>query len=69
MKKPNILIDGKAEVWGPLVKQPPAAARLARIMHHSAQQLWDLCTELDAAQMSDEARAIAARIIASCPNR
>jgi len=69
MKKTTLLIDGKAEVWGPLVKQPPAAARLARIMHSSAQQLWDLCTEVNAAQMSAEARAIAARILASCPDR
>lgn len=56
-----------AEEWGPLVRQPAPAARLARVLHHSAQELWDVCTEQDAAQMYEEARAIASRILAAAP--
>lgn len=61
-------MHGQAEVWGPLVKQPPACARLATILHHAAQELWDACTLTDHAQMYEEARAIASRILASCPH-
>jgi hypothetical protein len=60
--------DATAEVQGPLVRQPAPAARLARILHHSAQELWDVCTETDTAQMHQEARAIASRILAACPS-
>jgi hypothetical protein len=51
------------------VRQPAAAARLARILHHAAQELWDLCVETDAPQMWEEARTIASRILAACPNK
>ncbi len=64
---PDGTISGHAEEWGPLVRQPAPAARLARIMHRSAQDLWDACTLTDTAQMWEEARAIASRILASCP--
>lgn len=60
--------NSQAEEWGPLVRQPAPAARLSRVLHHSAQELWDICTETDPAQMYEEARAIASRILASCPN-
>ncbi len=60
-------LQGVAEVQGPLVRQPPAAARLARILNHAATELWDLCTYEDAAEMWEEARAIASRILAACP--
>ena len=59
---------GKAETWGPLVRQPAPAARLARILSHSAQELWDTCTVTDADQMHEDARAIASRILAACPS-
>jgi hypothetical protein len=59
-------ITGAGEEWGPLVRQPAASARLARILHRSAQDLWDSCTLTDPAQMWEEARAIASRILASC---
>ena len=52
---------------GPLVTQPAPAARLARILHNAAQELWDACTLQDAAQMWEDARAIASRILAACP--
>lgn len=52
---------------GPLVVQQVPAARLANILHHAAEELWDACTYDDAAQMWEEARAIASRILASCP--
>lgn len=53
---------------GPLVRQPPHAARLARILNHSATELWDVCTMTDPAQMYEDARAIASRILAACPS-
>jgi hypothetical protein len=61
-------LTGVTEVQGPLVRQPAPAARLARILHHSATDLWDVCTLDDSAQMWEEARAIASRILASCPS-
>jgi hypothetical protein len=60
-------MQGVAEEDGPLVRQPAAAARLARILHHSATDLWDVCTLTDSAQMWEEARAIASHILASTP--
>ena len=60
-------IHGVDETQGPLVRQPVPAARLARILHHSATDLWDICTLDDAAQMWEEARAIASRILAAAP--
>ena len=62
-------LQGVVEEQGPLVRQPPPAARLARILHHSATELWDLCTYTDAADMWEEARAIASRILAACPTK
>lgn len=52
---------------GPLIVQPAPAARLAHILNHAAIELWELCTETDAAQMYEEARSIASRILAACP--
>jgi hypothetical protein len=52
---------------GPLVRQPPPAARLARILHHAAQELWDACTLQSSADMWEDARAIASRILAAYP--
>ena len=66
--RPNLSVDGKAETWGPLVRQPRPAARIARILHNSATDLWDTCTLTDAAQMQAEARAVAQRILAACPS-
>lgn len=60
-------LTGAGEEWGPLVRQPAPAARLARILHRSAQDLWDACVLTEPAQMWEEARAIASRILASCP--
>ncbi len=61
------VIHGVTEPWGPLVRQPAPAARLAHILNRSASDLWDVCTLTDAAQMWEEARAIASRILASSP--
>lgn len=52
---------------GFLVQQPANAARLAAILHNAAMDLWDVATEEDPAQMWEEARAIASRILAACP--
>ena len=54
-------------VRGPLVQQPADCARLAAILHMAAMDLWDVATEQDQAQMWEEARAIASRILAACP--
>ncbi|MGA9070802.1 MAG: hypothetical protein WB424_11135 [Terracidiphilus sp.] len=62
-------IQGVEEVQGPLVRQTPPAARLARILHHAAEELWDLCTYTDQAEMWEEARAIASRILEACPTK
>lgn len=51
------------------MRQPPAAARLARVLNHAAMELWDLCTYTDAAEMWEEARAIASRILTACPTK
>jgi hypothetical protein len=64
---PPLDLQGVDEEQGPLVRQPIPAARLARILHHSATDLWEICTLTDAAQMWEEARAVASRILASCP--
>jgi hypothetical protein len=56
-----------ASFAGPLVRQPEPAARLAHILHRAAQDLWDVCTLHDHAQMYEEARAIASRVLAACP--
>jgi len=62
-------LHGVAEVQGPLVRQPAPAARLARILHHAATEMWELCTYTDEADMWEEARAIASRILAACPTK
>lgn len=61
--------NAAADTQGPLVRQPVAAARLARILHHAAQELWDSSTDQDAGQMWEEARAVASRILAACPSK
>jgi len=55
-------------VRGPLIEQRANAARLAAILHLAAMDLWDVATEQDQAQMWEEARAIASRILAACPS-
>lgn len=62
-------LQGVIEEQGPLVRQPAPAARLARVLHHAATELWDLCTYTDSAEMWEEARAIASRILAACPTK
>jgi hypothetical protein len=61
------IANNAAEVQGPLTRQPAPAALLARILNHSAADLWGLCTLTDSAQMGEEARAIASRILAAAP--
>ena len=64
---PHSTLHGVAEEQGPLVRQPIPAARLAFILNHAAQELWDVSTYTDTAQMWEEARAIASRIFAARP--
>lgn len=52
---------------GPLVQQPEPAARLAHILWRASCDLQDVCTLDDRAQMWEEARAVASRILAACP--
>jgi hypothetical protein len=54
-----------ARVW---TAQPPAAALLAQVLTHAATELFDAAALHDPAWMWEEARAIASRILASCPN-
>ena len=49
-------------------RQTPAAARIACTLHNAAMDLWDVATEENPAQMWEEARAIASRILAACPS-
>jgi hypothetical protein len=60
-------IYGVDEVQGPLVRQTASAARLARILTHAAEELFDLSTGNNAAEMWEDARAIASRILAAAP--
>ena len=53
------------EVYGPLVRKPEPASRFARSLQNAAQELWDICTYTDHAQMWEEARAVASRILAA----
>jgi hypothetical protein len=46
----------------------PARNRMVAILHNAAMDLWDVATEQDAAQMWEEARTIASRILAACPS-
>jgi len=64
----HALAEQRRLVPGPLVRQPANAARLAAILHMAAMDLWDVATEQDQAQMWEEARAIASRILAACPS-
>lgn len=59
-------LQGIDDEQGPLIRQSPAAARLARVLNHAATELWDLCTYTDAPEMWEEARCIASRILAAC---
>jgi hypothetical protein len=40
---------------------------MVAILHNAAMDLWDVATEQDPAQMWEDARAIASRILAACP--
>lgn len=50
-----------------VAEQSQPARRLAVILTHAAEELWDAATEADAGYMWEQARAIASRILASCP--
>lgn len=67
LTRPSTPNPAPAFEQGPLVPQPPAAARLAAVLVHAAEELWDAATLEDTAWMWEEARAIASRILASCP--
>ena len=54
-------------VQGPLITQPAACARLAHILVHAAEDLWDAAALEDAPQMYEEAREAASRVLAACP--
>jgi hypothetical protein len=49
------------------VRNPRWPAKLARVLHHAAQELWDACTHTNPGDMWEEARAIASRILAAPP--
>lgn len=43
-----------------------ATVRLALILQGAAMELWEIAASQDAADMWDEARAVASRILSSC---
>jgi hypothetical protein len=67
MTTPTPTPVSNSDVQGPLVRQPAVAAALARVLAHAADELYDAATLTDADWMWEEARAIASRILASCP--
>ena len=48
-------------------EQSPAARRLAWLLWHAAEDLFDAATEVEVAYMWEQGRAIASRILAACP--
>jgi hypothetical protein len=52
---------------GPLVDQTPTAARLAFILVHAAEDLWEAATLEEESQMYEDARRAASRVLAVCP--
>lgn len=54
-------------IAGPLVDQPAPAARLAHILCAAADDLYEAATLHDPAQMWEEARRAASRVLACCP--
>jgi hypothetical protein len=61
------LADAQRRVAAAAKGNSPARNRMVAILHNAATDLWDVATEEDAAQMWEEARAIASRILAACP--
>jgi hypothetical protein len=62
------LADAQRRVAAACKGNTPARTRMVAILHNAAMDLWDVATEEDAAQMWEEARAIASRILAACPS-
>jgi hypothetical protein len=75
------LADAQRQVAAASKGNTPARNRMVATLHNAAMDLWDVATEEDAphptdkdpsvgtpsAQMWEEARAIASRILAACP--
>ena len=55
-------------VQGALVEQTPAAALLSNSIVRAAEELWDAAVCEDAAQMYEEVRIVASRLLALCPS-
>ncbi|MFZ1085460.1 MAG: hypothetical protein WAN35_10880 [Terracidiphilus sp.] len=47
--------------------QPPYLAGLAELLVGAAEDLWDAATLDDSAQMYEDARRAASRVLAACP--
>ncbi len=61
------LVDAQRRVAAASKGTSTARNRMVAILHNAAMDLWDVATEEDPAQMWEEARAIASRILAACP--
>jgi hypothetical protein len=59
--------DAQRRVAAAAKGDTPARRRMVAILHNAAMDLWDVATEEDPAQMWEETRAIASRILAACP--
>lgn len=64
---PTPLPNAVRLVEGPLIHQPAAAARLAHILVHAAEDLWEAATLDNPADMYEDARRAASRVLAACP--
>lgn len=66
MRKPDIhTIHGTPEDPHNLNRSAPAV-RLALILHAAAVDLWEISTLDDTAEMWEQARAVASRVLAAC---
>jgi hypothetical protein len=61
------LADAQRRVAAARQGNTPVRNRMVAILHNAAMDLWDVATEQDPAQMWEDARAIASRILAACP--
>jgi hypothetical protein len=55
------------QVQGALVPQSPAAAMLSHSICRAAEELWDAAVCETSAEMCQEVRIVASRLLALCP--
>ena len=63
----NNPVAQRAMVLGAMVFQSPAAALLSHSLCRAAEDLWDAATAEDSADMCQQVRVVASRLLALCP--